>query len=140
MNPENQLYNLIRFVVIFTGEVNRSSSDYILEKYNKYIGFKPIKNNGAPTERIKIWEVSWGDSKSIKNQLHFLTSINGGKNLSDIIELFEKHIGPFDMINDIEMSGLHPLLEGKVVESVFSGNKLFITKFLRDKNINNILK
>jgi hypothetical protein len=117
---KNQLYNLIYFCGNFSSYMDSKLEDhnaeYILEKWNKYIGVKPIKNDNLPTKeyiisngfidkRIKIWVDRWSRNNEydeVKEILHFITIVNS-RTFSSIIK--EKNPDlywtPSELLNEI---------------------------------------
>jgi hypothetical protein len=106
--------------------------DYILEKWEKYIGTKPKENENldwsvlSALDRINFddnrdflikWRYKWGLSNytKIKEILYFISIINK-KGLylhtpSGIIDIYTKLIGDPNLINKYEYKHLHVLVE-----------------------------
>jgi hypothetical protein len=120
LNKEyNQIVNLIKFNVNFSKFIHNNdllshSPDYILEKYNHWIGFEPTIECKLYTPDdmtdffLKYWK-RWGifEEYSVKNILMYLYSTRS-MNLVLMSEKFEEYIGPMNMISDIpDKKGLH---------------------------------
>ncbi len=140
LNKEyNQLLNLTKFNVNFSRFIDNhnrgkteyllnQSPDYIIEKYNHWIGFKPtvVHKMYTPDNMTdffnkywKTWRVSESMNKSSKNILMYLYSTQN-MNLVEMSEKFEEYIGSMSMISDVpDKRGLHHLTErfvGEVLE------------------------
>ena len=151
LNKEyNQIVNLIKFNVNFSKFIHNNdllshSSDYILEKYNHWIGFEPTIECKmyTPDEMtdffLKYWK-RWGifEEYSVKNILMYLYSTRS-MNLVLMSEKFEEYIGSMNMISDIpDKKGLHHLTE-RFVGEVLEKNKDNIKVVLRDMKIGSII-
>ena len=113
LNKEyNQIINLTKFNVNFSEFIDKSdllsqSPDYILEKYQHWIGFKPTIKCKLYTPDdmtnffLKYWK-RWGifEEYSMKNILMYLYSTRS-MNLVLMSEKFEEYIGPMSMISDV---------------------------------------
>ena len=143
----NKIYNLFSFNLIFSelildNELYKHSPDYILEKYNRYIGFEP---NSVFTESeddkiiISSYEKIW-KSKDCKRQILYLNN-SRSLNLVKMIDTFEKYIGPFSLIKEKENRelGLHHNLELKI-NKILNLNKENIKIVLRDLRLSDVLK
>jgi len=149
----NQIVNLIKFNVNFSKFVKGNdplsqSPDYILEKYNHWIGFEPMVEHKmyTPDEMTdffnKYWKVWRPDTKNInkkfKNILMYLCSTQN-MNLLTMSNKFEEYIGPMNMISDYpDKKGLHHLMD-KFVDEVLEKNKDNVKVVLRDMKIGNII-
>ena len=154
-NPEfNRILNLIRFNVNFTKFENTmklelQSPDYVLEKYNHWIGFGPTVEHKlyTPDDMVdffnkywKTWKPNWesvGNGK-LKNILMYLYSTQN-MNLLNMSNKFEEYIGPVSMINSTSLKGLHVIAERDFVPKVIEKNKEYITIVLRDLKLNEII-
>lgn len=159
----NQIVNLVKFNVNFSKFIDNhnrgiteyllsQSPDYILEKYNHWIGFEPKVEYKMYTpdnmtdffnKYWKTWRASHdfrseSINKSLKNILIYLYSTQN-MNLLQMSEKFEEYIGPMSMISDVpDKRGLHHLTErfvGEVLEK--NGDNLKVV--LRDMKISNII-
>lgn len=142
--------NLIRFNVNLSefggiGKLTKQSPDYILEKYNHWIGFEPCSDWSLYTpdscdrfinEYYKIWKNQ--NLVRIHRQLIYLDLTRNIK-LSNMIFQFEKYIGPIDLISSEVKSGLHELLEKDFIPKVLEINKNDITTLIRDVKISNLV-
>ena len=153
LNKEyNQIVNLIKFNVNFSKFVHNNdilshSPDYILEKYQHWIGFKPTieyklytpdSMTGFLLDYWKRWRVYEKYSVEVKNILMYLYSTQN-MNLISMSEKFEEYIGPMNMISDIpDKRGLHHLMD-KFVDEVLEKNKDNVKVVLRDMKIGNII-
>ena len=151
LNKEyNQIVNLTKFNVNFSKFVDssdllRQSPDYILEKYNHWIGFTPTVENKMYTPDdmtnffLKYWK-RWGvfEEYELKNILMYLYSTQN-MNLISMSEKFEEYIGPMSMISDTpDKKGLHHKTND-FVEVVLEKNKDNVKVVLRDMKIGNII-
>lgn len=154
LNKEyNQIVNLVKFNVnlskLVTGnDPLRQSPDYILEKYNHWIGFEPTIDHKiyTPDDMTdffnKYWKIWRPDTKSInsklKNILMYLYSTQN-MNLLTMSEKFEEYIGSMNMISDIpDKRGLHLLTE-RLVDEIVEKNRNNVKTVLRDMKIRNII-
>ena len=145
-------------------EANMLGNDpsYIMEKWNKYIGVKPISdivfNKEVVIDQwIKRWHVSDEQVDNMKNILMFIVRVNhkhfflrgfdADENdpsnhiktnsvwfLSDLIELFEEVVGPAEDINKELYNHLHPIVAEVITE--WEESKLI----RRDSNLTLLLK
>ena len=151
LNKEyNQIINLTKFNVNFSEFIDKSdllsqSPDYILEKYQHWIGFKPTIKCKLYTPDdmtnffLKYWK-RWGifEEYSMKNILMYLYSTRS-MNLVLMSEKFEEYIGPMSMISDVpDKRGLHQLTE-RFVDEVLKKNKDNVKVVLRDMKIGSII-
>ena len=150
LNKEyNQIINLTKFNVNFSEFIDKSdllsqSPDYILEKYQYWIGFKPTIKCKLYTPDdmtdffLKYWK-RWGifEEYSVKNILMYLYSTRS-MNLLLMSERFEEYIGPMSMISDVDKRGLHHLTE-RFVGEVLEKNKDNVKIVLRDMKIGSII-
>jgi len=151
LNKEyNQIINLTKFNVNFSEFIDKSdllsqSPDYILEKYQYWIGFKPTIKCKLYTPDdmtdffLKYWK-RWGtfEEYSVKNILMYLYSTRS-MNLVLMSERFEEYIGPMSMISDVpDKRGLHQLTE-RFVDEVLKKNKDNLKVVLRDMKIGSII-
>ncbi len=151
LNKEyNQIINLTKFNVNFSEFIDKSdllsqSPDYILEKYQYWIGFKPTIKCKLYTPDdmtdffLKYWK-RWGtfEEYSVKNILMYLYSTRS-MNLVLMSEKFEEYIGPMSMISDVpDKRGLHQLTE-RFVDEVLKKNKDNVKVVLRDMKIGSII-
>ena len=151
LNKEyNQIINLTKFNVNFSEFIDKSdllsqSPDYILEKYEHWIGFKPTIKCKLYTPDdmtdffLKYWK-RWGifEEYSVKNILMYLYSTRS-MNLVLMSEKFEEYIGPMSMISDVpDKRGLHQLTE-RFVDEVLKKNKDNVKVVLRDMKIGSII-
>jgi hypothetical protein len=149
----NQIVNLTKFNVNFSKFVDscdllKESPDYIIEKYNHWIGFEPTVEHKTYTpdnmtdffnKYWKIWRPSTEDiNYKLKNILMYLHST---QNLSLLImvEKFEEYIGPLSMISDVpDKRGLHHRTEG-FVHTVLEKNIKNVRVVLRDMRLKELL-
>jgi hypothetical protein len=151
LNKEyNQIVNLIKFNVNFSKFIHNNdllshSPDYILEKYNHWIGFEPTIECKLYTPDdmtdffIKYWK-RWGifEEYSVKNILMYLYSTRS-MNLVLMSEKFEEYIGPMNMISDIpDKKGLHHKSD-LFINDVLEKNKDNVKVVLRDMKIGSII-
>ena len=151
LNKEyNQIINLTKFNVNFSEFIDKSdllsqSPDYILEKYQHWIGFKPTIKCKLYTPDdmtdffLKYWK-RWGifEEYSVKNILMYLYSTRS-MNLVLMSEKFEEYIGPMSMISDTpDKRGLHHVTHN-FVDQVLEKNKDNIKVVLRNMKIESII-
>jgi len=149
----NKIMNLIRFNINFSKFIRGNdplsqSPDYILEKYNHWIGFEPTVDHKmyTPDSMIdffnKYWKVWRPDTNQInsklKNILMYLYSTQN-MNLLLMSEKFQEYIGPLEMIDSYPMKGLHEVTERDFVPTVIDKNKENIIIVLRDLKISNLV-
>lgn len=139
----NQLKNLIEFTTIFlSGDLNlrMESSDYYMEKYNKYIGI-PLEKSDITTNTYKEWEKIWGENDNVNNIInYFLSIIKKSKNsnnnkhflinltISDLLESFREFIGDPNNINLNRYSYIHPVVKNIFVDFIRKNSRYI--KFL----------
>lgn len=148
----NQIVNLMKFNVNFSKYVDscdllKQSPDYILEKYQHWIGFTPTVEYKFYTpddmtdfinQYCKIWKPNTDEYHKLKNILMYLYST---QNLSvlTLSRKFEEYIGPMNLISDIpDKRGLHHLTE-KFVIQILEKNEENIKVVLRDMKLNNLI-
>jgi hypothetical protein len=126
-------------------KLESQSPDYILEKYNHWIGFKPVTEFPFYTPDELLIFVSnyykrWGGkgSEEIRRQLFYL-KLTEGMNVLKMVDMFQRYIGPLNMINPHPMKGLHEIMERDFVPAVIEKNKENITIVLRDLKISNLV-
>lgn len=151
LNKEyNQIVNLTKFNVNFSKFIHNNdllshSPDYILEKYNHWIGFEPTIECKLYTPDdmtdffLKYWK-RWGifEEYSVKNILMYLYSTRS-MNLVLMSEKFEEYIGPMNMISDIpDKKGLHHKSD-LFINDVLEKNKDNLKVVLRDMKIGSII-
>lgn len=145
---KTQLDNLIKFSVLFRTEgLDRSSPDYVLEKWNSFIGNPKFKNLDDLIEEIRVnqeilyepdkWRKKWNiieknTSKwlEVRNIAYFIYLVNKVKTL-DITYILECYNRLFEYYDgEVINSNLHPLLEDKI------NTWLDSTRIKRDYKIN----
>jgi len=149
----NQIVNLTKFNVNFSKYVDscdllKQSPDYILEKYNHWIGFRPTVEKKLYTpgdmtdffnKYCKIWKIdteSYHKLKNILMYLHYTQNLN----ILRMSEKFEEYIGPMTMISDTsDKPGLHHKTND-FVNNILEGNKNNIKVILRNMKIDNIVR
>lgn len=151
LNKEyNQIVNLTKFNVNFSKFIHNNdllshSPDYILEKYNHWIGSNPTIEcklytpDDMTTFFLKYWK-RWGifEEYSVKNILMYLYSTRS-MNLVLMSEKFEEYIGPMNMISDIpDKKGLHHKSD-LFINDVLEKNKDNLKVVLRDMKIGSII-
>lgn len=146
---KNQLDNLIGFCFNFhksmDSDINNLSPDYLLEKWNKYIGVCPIKSVSFENLHYTKWMSKWNfkienDDNRIKEILNFIFEVNtksfyirkgidAVEYLSDInynkyktwspsglLEIFRELIGDPEQINKDIYNHLHYIVKEKANE------------------------
>jgi hypothetical protein len=150
----NQIVNLTKFNVNFSKYVDscdllKQSPDYILEKYNHWIGFEPTVEHKlyTPDDMTdffnKYWKMWRPSANDINNKLkNILMYLNSTQNLSivEMSEKFEEYIGPMSMISDVpNKNGLHHRTNN-FVDQILEKNANNVKIVLRDMKINNIVQ
>ena len=148
----NQIVNLTKFNVNFSKFVDscdllKQSPDYILEKYNHWIGFTstvaykmytPDDMTDFFNKYCKIWKLDTESYHKLKNILMYLHSTQN-LSLLTMVEKFEEYIGPLSMISDVpDKKGLHHRTE-RFVNEVLEKNINNVKVVLRDMKIGNII-
>jgi hypothetical protein len=140
----NKIYNLFKFNLIFSeiildNELYKHSPDYILDKYNRYIGFEPKSNfieldsdKSLTSSYEKIWK-----SDLVKRQILYLSK--SGLNLLNMFDVFEKYIGPISSIKEVEEAGLHHNLELEL-NKILNVNSNNIKIILRQLKLNELVQ
>ena len=155
----NQIVNLTKFNVNFSKFVDhcdllKQSPDYIIEKYNHWIGFEPTVESKlyTPDDMTDFFNKYWklwrkynnGPSTKdinlkLKNILMYLYST---QNLSIVLmsEKFEEYIGSMSMISDTpNKPGLHHRTNS-FIDTVLEKNKNNVKVVLRNMKIDNIVR
>jgi hypothetical protein len=147
----NQIVNLYKFNINFSKYADNKlmdmSPDYILEKYNHWIGFTPTVEYKMYTpddmstfflNYWKRWRVYEKYSVEVKNILMYLYS---SQNLqaTEMFSKFEQYIGSVSMISDVpNKRGLHVLTEEFVLE-VVEGNSENMKVILREMKLRTLV-
>lgn len=149
----NQLHNLIYFCAnfhrAFDCKIEDQNSEYILEKWEKYIGVKPSVNNDLPSasnimsnkhlysHELVTWIKRWnrhGQYDKMKDILNFILIINTKMfskkddlswTPSELISTFEKNIGNSKDISNFEYSHLHELIMRKLHNDWLTSDKIY---------------
>ncbi len=123
------------------------SPDYVIEKYNHWIGFTPTVEykmytpDDMSTFFLKYWK-RWKSysqyEKSVKNILIYLYSTKSLQ-ATTMFSKFEEYIGPVTMISDVpNKRGLHALTEEFVIE-VVKGNSENMKVILREMKLRTLV-
>ena len=145
-----KIRNLFRFGLLFSkyadSSILKQSPDYVLEKYNLLIGFKPKYDIDFSKEiypkniliGMNLYIGKWGieSFKKVYPQVLFILFIDENLNLKNILKYFDYFIGDIRDISD-ENYNLHPNLESFVDKLVESSEK-DIMKLERDMKISDI--
>jgi hypothetical protein len=152
MNLENtpgfgRVLNLLRFNLNFSRftdcKLIDQSPDYIIEKYNHWIGFEPCSDYSGYTpdnchKFIDSYYKRWGSSsKNCHRQLLYLHE-SEELHFLWMIKYFEMYIGPIEKISDDHKSGLHHLIEVEFIPKVLQLNEKNVKTILRDLKISQI--
>ena len=126
-----QLDNLIQFCFLFHPSCDcdwkMQSPDYLIEKWNKYIGID-VKHHDLDRSYfthntinwLKTWNVSNEDWIELKRIIRFIISLSDKPILkyrdknwkpSELIENFENQIGPVSDITQIPYNHIHALIK-----------------------------
>ena len=123
---KSQLDNFINFCYNFHIQTGNqfidNDSGYILEKWNKFIGIKPVcrevNNNDSINKWIKKWHITQSEFDKLKEIVDFLSHLNSKPlltitkseiwTLEELIELFKDKTGlNIEEINDVEYNHIH---------------------------------
>jgi hypothetical protein len=132
----DQMVNLVNFTLLFRKEsgdsaFEKSHISYIIEKYDKMIGFEPtedLKELNPKAEEIKSeWENKWritSLSKKEESIVNYLCDINSTKGLDvpKMVKIFEIHIGDLQNINKERYGHLHVMFKNFVNMYIDSDN------------------
>jgi len=147
----NQIVNLYKFNINFSKYADNKlmdmSPDYILEKYNHWIGFTPTVEYKmyTPDDMFtfflnywKRWRVYEKYSVEVKNILMYLYS-SQSLQATEMFSKFEQYIGSVSMISDVpNKRGLHVLTEEFVLE-VVEGNSENMKVILREMKLRTLV-
>jgi len=144
----NKIRNLLSFNLNLNkhcdvGPLVKQSPDYILEKYNHWIGFKPVSYHSGYTPDnlmpfFNQYHKLWGDNIfKVKRQLLYLMETENLQ-LTKMVNSFEKYFGPIEMVSDLKKTGLHVLLE-RFQNDLLIGNKEDVKIILRDMRLKELL-
>ena len=147
----NQIVNLYKFNINFSKYADNKlmdmSPDYILEKYNHWIGFTPTVEYKMYTpddmstfflNYWKRWRVYEKYSVEVKNILMYLYS-SQSLQATEMFSKFEQYIGSVSMISDFpNKRGLHVLTEEFVLE-VVEGNSENMKVILREMKLRTLV-
>lgn len=131
--------------MIDIGPLEKQSPDYILEKYNHWIGFEPVTEYPQHTPDSchlfinsyhKLW-INHSDYPFVRRQLLYLAQTQN-LNLTKMITKFEEYIGPIHMISSTKKKGLHYSVN-EFVDKVVEKNNDNIKVILRDMRLNEIV-
>jgi len=132
--------NLNRFMDV--GPLVNQSPDYILEKYNHWIGFEPVTDypHYTPDNLVSFfnqYHKLWGDETlKVKRHLLYLMETENLKILN-MTNSFGKYFGPIEMISDEKKIGLHFKIE-RFQNELLIGNKENIKVILRDMRLKDL--
>ena len=123
---KSQLDNFINFCYNFHIQTGNkfidNDSDYILEKWNKFISIKPVgrevNNNTSINKWIEKWYITQSEWDKLKEIVDFLSHLNSKPlltitkseiwTLEELIELFKDKTGlNIEEINDVEYNHIH---------------------------------
>jgi hypothetical protein len=143
----NKLRNLLGFNLNLSqygdvGPLLRQSPDYILEKYNHWIGFEPITDfpHYTPDEHILFfhqYHKTWGDCNFVKRQLIYLQETKS-LNMLKMVTSFENYFGPVEKISDSIKNGLHVKIF-EFSDEIIKGNKENVKVILRDMKLKDLI-
>tara|TARA_R110000772_G_scaffold12063_2_gene37215 strand:- start:4511 stop:5002 length:492 start_codon:yes stop_codon:yes gene_type:complete len=150
----NQTMNLIHFTCLMTWEASKPSPDYVLEKWNTYIGINPLRigqwDEGSvyftASQEVGNYCIDWGtateDYDSYKNILMYIFSFNSifSCTLSELIRNYRLYINESGINDKLIKHDLHPLLKEHLDKWVnIDGNKEILQTLQREQDINDIL-
>jgi len=142
----NKIVNLLRFTILFRHDSYNQSPDYIIEKYDHFIGFEPTVKYRIYTpdhmatfflKYYKRWKVDDSISEKIDTILKYLLSSHSSIHLLTMVKSFEEYIGELESISSEPKRGLHTNLED-VVNMVIKNNLKDLAPILRDLKLKSI--
>lgn len=146
---DNRLLNLIKFNANFSTYIDNNSllkhsPDYILEKYNHWIGFNPTINGPLYTpDKISDFMLNyanrWGDSYKIAKRQLFYLKLTENFTILKMVNTFEKYIGSILDISNREKRGLHHNVESSFIPTILALNEEDIKIVSRDMKISSII-
>jgi hypothetical protein len=113
--------------------------NYIKEKWNRFIGFKPRRHfepNSMDKNHYRMYVQKWVHCGDATPQIMYLASDHYLR-FDKMLENFERYIGPFEMINPNPARGLHPNSMA-AIPGILEQNEKSIKVFLRPKIIDRI--
>lgn len=139
--------NLLRFAVNFSkyasNDLFDQSPDYVLEKYDHWIGVNPV--TGHPYYTLDYenffhrYQKRWRcDTTPIKRHLLFLLD-SEHLHLTSMVNSFEKYFGPIDLISDHQKSGLHVIIEQEFIPKILELNEKQVKSILRHLKIDQVI-
>ena len=138
----NKIINLFSFNINLA-KLESQSPDYILEKYNHWIGTDPIipVNLYTPDDLLDFmlkYHRRWGSTKLVRRQLMYL-KLTENLNIRTMVSRFEEYIGPIEMISSERKGGLHEITKRDFIPKVLEKNNGDIITILRDLKINSLI-
>jgi hypothetical protein len=144
---EDPDYNRIVNLYLITFLISRwtdnpvfvNDPNYIKEKWNRFIGFRPRKNfepNSMDKNHHRMYVQKWGHLGGVTPQIMYLASDHYLR-FDKMLENFERYIGPFGMINPNPARGLQPNSMAEI-PGILEQNEKSIKTFLRPKIIDRI--
>jgi len=140
--------NLLSFAVNFSkyasNDLFDQSPDYILEKYDHWIGAKPVTDHPHYTPDnyenfFHRYQKRWKcDITPIKRPLLFLLD-SEHLHLTSMVNSFEKYFGPIDLISDHQKSGLHVIIEQEFIPKILELNEKQVKSILRHLKIDQVI-
>lgn len=117
-----RLLNLHRLVCVLHDLVEKNHSpDYVLEKWNRYMG-EEVKLVDAAKDssyvvRFYVYKKVWGEvALEIRSIYYFISLLENNYRVKNIFKWFEYFGGDFDKIPSERQKGLHELLQQKSYE------------------------
>ena len=143
----NKILNLLQFTICLNGggahtKLLSQSPDYIIEKYDHWIGIEPITDypHYTPdtlTSFFTQYEKTWGKGSSIDVRRHLLYFGDTNLNLSRMVQSFERYFAPIQMISSGVKPGLHPLSD-KFTKDILELNGWNLVPLLRDMRLSDL--
>ena len=156
MENLNRLLNILKFKIIFLTEtelkeknnsVKTFSPDYILEKFNHFIGFEPTKNvlisyfeEESVYFKINDYIDVWGnlEDKKILNSLYFINK-SVDVHPFTLIRDFENCIGDFNNVSIEKKKGVHMVIDKWIdAYQIMYRRPLNLIQFSDENNIKRI--
>lgn len=144
---KNKITNLVTFNFIccgdflYTGENLTNNPSYILEKWNRYCGYRPNQQyketNFSDFKQFKEkYHQFWYCDDTINKYLEYFWSIRKSTNLHFVINRFEYFFGCINNITSVLQGGVHPTLKLKIDDWLESQDLDII---LRDIKLNKLI-
>ena len=142
-----RLVNLSSFLVVFLFQeaLENASPDYLIEKWNHWIGteVRLTPNTIQPGDFIAfkdykiLWHLSDENAVKVKEIFYLIRSIDA-IDIRNWIYWFRYFGGDIMKISSKKKTGLHPIAHNKV-KDILSREAVYVTAFLREMKLNELL-